>query len=67
MAFMQGDSGTTTARAAFGVAMAQTTAASGFDYGIDLKIQDPVLDAGGPSVFNLTKKQILEWKTMLYL
>jgi hypothetical protein len=49
MAFMDGDSGVTTARCAFGVAMAQTTAGSGFDYGIDLKMQDPVLDAGGPS------------------
>ena len=29
--------------------MAQTTAASGFTYGLDLKIQDPVADAGGPS------------------
>jgi hypothetical protein len=29
--------------------MAQTTAGSGFEYGIDLKMQDPVLDAGGPS------------------
>jgi hypothetical protein len=67
MAFMQGDSGTTTARAAFGVAMAQTTAASGFDYGIDLKIQDPVLEGGGPSSVFLTKKQTLEWKMMLYL
>jgi hypothetical protein len=49
MAFMDGDSGLTTARCAFGVAMAQTTAGSGFEYGIDLKMQDPVLDAGGPS------------------
>ena len=49
MAFMQGDSGVTTCRAAFGVAMAQTTAGSGFEYGIDLKMQDPVADAGGPS------------------
>ena len=49
MAFMDGDAGVTTARCAFGVAMAQTTAGSGFDYGIDLKMQDPVLDAGGPS------------------
>ena len=49
MAFMDGDAGTTTCRAAFGVAMAQTTAASGFTYGLDLKIQDPVADAGGPS------------------
>ena len=49
MAFMDGDAGTTTCRSAFGVAMAQTTAASGFTYGLDLKIQDPVADAGGPS------------------
>jgi len=49
MAFMDGDAGATTCRAAFGVAMAQTTAASGFTYGLDLKIQDPVADAGGPS------------------
>jgi hypothetical protein len=49
MAFMDGDSGLTTARCAFGVAMAQTTAGSGFEYGIDLKMQDPVADAGGPS------------------
>ena len=49
MAFMQGDSGVTTARCAFGVAMAQTTGGSGFDYGIDLKMQDPVADGGGPS------------------
>jgi hypothetical protein len=56
MAFMQGDSGTTTARAAYGVAMAQTTYASGFDYGIDLKIQDPVLEGGGPSSVQPYKK-----------
>ena len=49
MAFMDGDSGLTTCRAAFGVAMAQTTAGSGFEYGIDLKMQDPVFDGGGPS------------------
>ncbi len=49
MAFMDGDSGVTTARCAFGVAMAQTTAGSGFEYGMDLKMQDPVADAGGPS------------------
>jgi len=49
MAFMDGDAGVTTCRAAFGVAMAQTTGGSGFEYGIDLKIQDPVADAGGPS------------------
>ncbi len=49
MAFMDGDSGVTTCRAAFGVAMAQTTAGSGFEYGIDLKMQDPIADGGGPS------------------
>jgi hypothetical protein len=49
MAFMAGDSGVTTCRAAFGVAMAQTTAASGFTFGLDLKIQDPIADGGGPS------------------
>jgi hypothetical protein len=49
MAFMAGDSGVTTARCAFGVAMAQTTGGSGFEFGIDLKMQDPVADAGGPS------------------
>jgi hypothetical protein len=59
MAFMQGDSGITTARAAYGVAMAQTTAASGFDYGMDLKIQDPVADGGGtPSVQPYKKANI---------
>ena len=49
MAFMQGDSGVTTARAAYGVAMVQTTSGSGFDFGIDLKMQDPQLDGGGPT------------------
>ena len=49
MAFMDGDSGLTTARCAFGVAMAQTTGGSGFEYGLDLKMQDPVADGGGPS------------------
>ena len=49
MAFMDGDAGVTTCRAAFGVAMAQTTGGSGFDYGLDLKMQDPIADGGGPS------------------
>jgi hypothetical protein len=31
------------------VAMAQTTGGSGFDYGLDLKMQDPIADGGGPS------------------
>jgi hypothetical protein len=59
MAFMAGDSGVTTARAAFGVAMAQTTSGSGFEYGIDLKIQDPVFDGGGPTgVYPYSKANI---------
>ena len=59
MAFMAGDSGVTTARAAFGVAMAQTTAGSGFEFGLDLKMQDPVFDGGGPSsVIPYTKANI---------
>jgi hypothetical protein len=49
MAFMAGDSGVTTCRAAFGVAMAQTTPGSGFEFGIDLKMQDPIADGGGSS------------------
>jgi hypothetical protein len=49
MAFMDGDAGVTTCRSAFGVAMAQTTGGSGFEYGLDLKMQDPVADGGGPS------------------
>jgi hypothetical protein len=59
MAFMDGDAGVTTCRSAFGVAMAQTTGGSGFEYGIDLKMQDPVLDGGGPSgVIPYTKANI---------
>ena len=59
MAFMDGDAGVTTCRAAFGVAMAQTTGGSGFEFGIDLKMQDPVLDGGGPSgVIPYTKANI---------
>jgi hypothetical protein len=59
MAFMDGDLGVTTCRAAFGVAMSQTTAGSGFEFGIDLKMQDPVADAGGPtSVFPYSKANI---------
>ena len=48
MAWMDGDGGTTTARAGFGIGMTQSTAASGFDYGMDLKLQDAV--GGGTSV-----------------
>ena len=43
----------------FRSAMAQTTAGSGFEYGIDLKMQDPVLDGGGPSsVYPYSKANI---------
>jgi hypothetical protein len=39
--------------------MAQTTAGSGFEYGIDLKMQDPVADGGGtPSTIPYTKANI---------
>jgi hypothetical protein len=59
MAFMAGDSGVTTCRAAFGVAMAQTTPGSGFEFGIDLKMQDPIADGGGSSgVIAYTKANI---------
>lgn len=59
MAFMAGDAGVTTARCAFGVAMAQTTGGSGFEYGLDLKMQDPIADGGGPSgVIPYTKANI---------
>jgi len=59
MAFMDGDSGVTTCRTAFGVAMAQTTGGSGFEYGLDLKMQDPIADGGGPSgVIPYTKANI---------
>ena len=66
MAFMAGDSGVTTCRAAFGVAMAQTTPGSGFEFGIDLKMQDPIADGGGSSgVIAYTKANIL-WKMTLW-
>jgi hypothetical protein len=39
MAFMDGDAGVTTCRAAFGVAMAQTTPGSGFEFGIVFKLR----------------------------
>ena len=59
MAFMDGDAGVTTCRSAFGVAMAQTTGGSGFEYGLDLKMQDPIADGGGPSgVIPYTKANI---------
>lgn len=56
MAWMDGDGGTTTARAGFGIGMTQSTAASGFDYGMDLQLQDAV--GGGGSVQPYKKAEI---------
>ena len=39
MAYLDGDGGLTTANSAFGVAMVNTTPASGFKYGLDLKFK----------------------------
>ena len=56
MAWMDGDGGVTTARAGFGIGMTQSTAASGFDYGMDLQLQDAV--GGGGSVQDYKKAEI---------
>ena len=56
MAWMDGDGGTTTARAGFGIGMTQSTAASGFDYGMDLELQDAV--GGGGSIQPYKKAEI---------
>ena len=56
MAWMDGDGGTTTARAGFGIGMTQSTAASGFDYGMDLQLQDAV--GGGGSVQPYKKAEV---------
>jgi hypothetical protein len=48
MACMDGDSGNDLP-CSLGVAMAQTTPGSGFEFGLDLRMQDPVADGGGPS------------------
>ena len=56
MAWMDGDGGTTTARAGFGIGMANSTGASGFDYGMDLQMQDAV--GGGGSVQDYKKAEI---------
>ena len=56
MAWMDGDGGTTTARAGFGIGMTQSTAASGFDYGMDLKLQDAV--GGGASIQPYKKAEL---------
>lgn len=56
MAWMDGDGGVTTARAGFGIGMTQSTAASGFDYGMDLELQDAV--GGGGSVQPYKKAEL---------
>jgi hypothetical protein len=56
MAWMDGDSGTTTARAGFGIGMTQSTGASGFDFGMDLKLQDAV--GGGGSIQPYKKAEL---------
>jgi hypothetical protein len=66
MAFMAGDSGVTTCRAAFGVAMAQTTPGSGFEFGIDLKMQDQFLTVAVLLPSSLTPRLTSVWKTMLW-
>lgn len=56
MAWMDGDGGLTTARAGFGIGMTQSTGGSGFDYGMDLQLQDAV--GGGGSVQDYKKAEI---------
>lgn len=56
MAWMDGDGGTTTARAGFGIGMTQSTGASGFDFGMDLKLQDAV--GGGGSIQPYKKAEL---------
>jgi hypothetical protein len=56
MAWMDGDGGVTTARAGFGIGMTQSTGASGFDYGMDLNLQDAV--GGGGSIRPYKKAEI---------
>ena len=56
MAWMDGDGGLTTARAGFGIGMTNSTGGSGFDYGMDLQMQDAV--GGGGSVQDYKKAEI---------
>jgi hypothetical protein len=56
MAWMDGDTGTTTARAGYGIGMTQSTGASGFEYGMDLNLQDAV--GGGGSVQPYKKAEL---------
>jgi len=53
MAYLDGDGGATNARAGFGIMMLNSTAASGFDYGMDLKLQ---VQAGHESFSQAYKK-----------
>jgi hypothetical protein len=56
MAWMDGDGGLTTARAGYAIGMTQSTGGSGFDYGMDLQLQDAV--GGGGSVQDYKKAEI---------
>ena len=56
MAWMDGDGGTTTARAGYAIGMTNSTGTSGFDYGMDLNLQDAV--GGGGSVQDYKKAEI---------
>jgi hypothetical protein len=56
MAWMDGDGGETTARAGYAIGMTQSTGTSGFDYGMDLQLQDAV--GGGGSVQDYKKAEI---------
>jgi len=56
MAWMDGDGGETTARAGYAIGMTQSTGTSGFDYGMDLQLQDAV--GGGGSVQPYKKAEL---------
>lgn len=56
MAWMDGDGGLTTARAGYAIGMTNSTGGSGFDYGMDLNLQDAV--GGGGSVQDYKKAEI---------
>jgi hypothetical protein len=56
MAWMDGDGGLTTARAGYAIGMTQSTGGSGFEYGMDLELQDAV--GGGGSVQPYKKAEI---------
>ena len=56
MAWMDGDGGLTTARAGYAIGMTQSTGGSGFEYGMDLQLQDAV--GGGGSVQPYKKAEL---------